>query len=144
VTIVVERPRVLVVDDNRLAHQGTLLALRVAGYPAIAVATPADAVAAVEVFRPRVVLLEWAFRDEQHRSCRISRRMHDVAGKLRMRMSVIVVSHLEPTTELLDADLVELYLVKPVSFDVIEAAIEHVLTGPMCAAVLPPGGDSRS
>jgi DNA-binding response OmpR family regulator len=144
VTIVTERPRVLVVDDNRLAHQGMLLALRVAGYPAIAVATPTDAVAAVEVFRPRVVLLEWAFRDDRHRGCRISRRMRDVADKLRLRMSVIVVSHLEPTTELPDLDLVELYLVKPVSFDVIEAAIEHVQTGPMCAAVLPQVRDPRA
>jgi DNA-binding response OmpR family regulator len=140
----INRPRVLVVDDHPLAHQSTLVALRVAGYPAIAVNTPVDALAAVEVFRPRVVLLEWAFRDAQHRRCPIGRLMHEVADKLQMRMSIVVVSHLEPTAELADTHLVELYLVKPVSFDVLEAAIEHVQTGPMCAAVLPTLRDSHA
>lgn len=140
----IEAPRILVVDDNRLGHQATLLALRVAGFPAIAVATPDYALAAVEVFRPRVVLLEWAFRDDQHRRYPLGRRMHDIAHKLQIRVSIIVVSHVEPSSELVDAHLVELYLVKPVSFDVIQAAIEHVRTGPMCAAVLPALRDSRA
>jgi DNA-binding response OmpR family regulator len=139
-----DRPRVLVVDDNQLAHQSTLFALRFAGYPVIAVSTPQQALDAVELFKPRVVLLEWAFRDPEHRRIPLSRRLHEAARALHQPMSIVVVSHLEPSRELEDVEYVALYLVKPVSFDVVEAAIEHAQTGPMCSAVLPPLRDSRA
>ena len=138
----IDRPRVLVVDDNRFAHQATLVALRVAGYPAIAVSTPQQALDAVELFRPRIVLFEWAFRDEQHRRCPLSRRLHEAARELRQPMSIVVISHLEPGIELAELDYVSLYLVKPVAFDVVEAAMDRVLIDPMCSAVVPPVRDS--
>jgi CheY-like chemotaxis protein len=137
-----DRPRVLVVDDNRLAHQGTLLALRVAGYPAIAVSTPKQALEAIELFQPRVVLLEWAFRDEHDRRLPITRRLHEAAAASRQPLSIIVISYLEPGMQLAELEQVALYLVKPVQFDVVEAAMEHVLSVPMCDALLPPVRDS--
>jgi len=137
-------PRVLVVDDNRLAHQSTVLALRVAGYPVIAVSTPQQALDAVEIFKPQIVLLEWAFRDEQHRRYPLSRRLQETARELRQPMSIIVVSCVEPGLDLVELDYVSLYLVKPVALAVVEAAMEHVLSGPMCSAVLPPVRDSRA
>jgi CheY-like chemotaxis protein len=137
-----ERPRVLVVDDNRLAHQATLLSLRVGGYPAIAVSTPQQAVDAVEMFRPRIVLLEWAFRDEHQRRYPITRRLHEESREWRQPLSIIVISHQEPGVELADLEYVSLYLVKPVLFDVVEAAMEHVIASAMCDAVRPPVRDS--
>jgi DNA-binding response OmpR family regulator len=141
---VTERPRVLVVDDNRLAHHATLLSLRVAGYPAIAVSTPQQALDAIELFSPRIVLLEWAFRDEQHRRAPIARHLQEAAREWRLPLSIIVVSHLEPGLELADLGDIALYLVKPVAFDVVEAAMEHVLSSEMCDAVRPPVRDSRA
>jgi DNA-binding response OmpR family regulator len=131
-------------DDNRLAHLSTVLALRASGYPAIAVSTPAQALDAVELFKPRIVLLEWAFRDEQHRRYPITRKLQEAAREWRQPLSILVVSHLEPGLELAELEFVALYLVKPVQFDVIEAAMDHVVSSPMCDAVGPPVRDSRA
>jgi hypothetical protein len=55
-----------------------------------------------------------------------------------------VVSHLEPGLELAELEFVALYLVKPVQFDVIEAAMDHLVTSPMCDVVGPRVRDSRA
>jgi CheY-like chemotaxis protein len=138
-----EHPRVLVVDDNPLAHQSMVFALRFVGYPVIAVSTPEEALQAVEAFKPQVVLLEWAFRDTNHRRVPLATRLHEAAVAANQPMSIVIVSHLERSLAEPPAH-VALYLVKPVSFDCIEAAIEHVQTGPMCSAVLPQLRDSRA
>src|SRR5690606_24222218 len=55
--------RVLVVDDNRDAAESLRLVLELEGHDVEAVHGPAEAVAAVETFRPDIVLLDIGLPD---------------------------------------------------------------------------------
>jgi two-component system, OmpR family, response regulator len=117
-------PRVLLIEDHALSNRVMTLVLRMRGFSCKAVTSETQALAAIEDFKPDVVILEWANRwdREVERAARI--RAH--ARAVGVPVAIIVVTHevARPSADVLGN--VDGYFTKPVVLESLEQAILRV------------------
>lgn len=118
--------RVLVVDDHPLSRSALLLSMQLRGYVCHGVASPDEALAAIEEFRPDVVLLEWTFRDPRHHGLGLARKLRARSLELGQQLSVIIVSSADQPTDFREREGVEAYFTKPVASHVLAAAVAEI------------------
>lgn len=111
----------LIVDDHPLSRQAALLTLRLRGYECLAVATADEALSSIDTFCPRVVVMEWAFRNPQDSGL-------GLANALRTRsngrpLGIVVVSCADETPGFREQEGVDAYFRKPVPLHVLVDAI---------------------
>jgi DNA-binding response OmpR family regulator len=118
--------RVLVVDEDALSRKAMLLSFRIRGYVCNSAASPDEALAALDDFRPHIVLLEWAFRDPRHQGLGLARKLRHRSLELRRHVSIVVVSCADQPTDFRQREGVDAYFTKPVAPHVLEAAVAEI------------------
>ena len=108
--------RVLIVDEHLASRCVVAEALERRGYTCVAVKTVAEALFQLVQFDPRVVVLEWAFRDGS--GCGLARRLRT----RKQQLVLVAVSYLDAPP---DASEFDEYLVKPVPVEEIERAFRR-------------------
>ena len=126
--------RFLVVDEHWCSRAATRLALSLKGHRCLAVATALEALDAVDIFAPEVVLLEWDFRDGS--GIGLARQMRDRAAANGRRLVVIATSAQPKRLFIRACEELDAYLVKPASVLEIEATLAE-LTRPAPTASSP-------
>lgn len=122
----IDNARVLIVDDHALSARAMLLMFRARGYECVAVATPDDAIASIESFRPHVIVLEWAFRDPRHRGLGCAARLRTRSCELGWPVSIVIASCADQPLEFCDREGVDRYFTKPVAPHVLRAAVREL------------------
>ncbi|HEY3802974.1 MAG TPA: response regulator [Kofleriaceae bacterium] len=113
--------RILVVDDYLDSRFVTCVALTMRGYTCDHVGGSADALAAIESFRPDVVVLEWALRDGS--GIGLAARLREASSALGIALRVIAVSSQWEPWGLSTTEGFERYFSKPVSMDELDELI---------------------
>ena len=103
--------RILVVDDHLGSRVAVSLAFRQLGYECEHVGIPADALVAIESFRPEAVLFEWSLRDGS--GLGLARRFRLLSLQLGRPLRVIVLSTQAEPGGFRDREEVDDYVVKP-------------------------------
>jgi len=117
--------RFLVVDEHWCSRAATRLALSLKGHRCLAVATALEALDAVDIFAPEVVLLEWDFRDGS--GIGLARQMRQRAAANGRGLIVIATSAQPKRLVVRGCAELDAYLVKPASILEVETTLASIL-----------------
>lgn len=104
--------RIVIFDEHAGSRRITTYLLRAAGYLCLPVDHADDAIAAVETFKPDVVLYDWSTRSGD--GIGLSRRMRDAARRHERDLYVIVASALDEPSDFRGREAVDVYFTKPI------------------------------
>jgi CheY-like chemotaxis protein len=115
--------RLLVVDADQSSRTVLKHAYELRGHSVVVASSADDAVAAVAIHAPEVVIYDWSFRDQSGLGLASALRVTSSTP-----MAIVALSVLDEPDGFCARENVDAYIVKPALPEVVERAFEEALT----------------